>query len=212
MDRLSIFLADDHMILLEGLKSLLAEEFDLVGTASDGREVLQALTVLNPDIVVLDITMPNLNGIETARVLRKSHPKTKLIILTMHSDTSFVRAAFEAGASGYLLKHSAPKELVAAINFVASGHLYVSPLISDAASAVVPYLATTKRATTELSAREREVLQLLAEGKVRKEIAAILDISVKTVEFHRHRINEKLGVHTVAELTAYAIRHGIVSG
>jgi len=205
-------LADDHTILVEGLKALLAPEFDVVATAGNGRAVLEAAKEYQPDIILLDISMPGLNGIEAARRLKQSNPDAKLIILTMHGDLSFVRAAFEAGASGYVLKQSAATELVTALHEVDNGRRYVSSLILERlGTETLTFQRRPTKISGDLTTRQREVLQLLAEGRVRKEIAEILGVSVKTVEFHKQKITEKLGIHTDAELTAYAIRHGIAS-
>jgi len=207
-----LLLADDHTILLEGLQALLAPEFEVVATAADGRAVLEAAKKHQPDLILLDISMPGLNGIEAARRLHQSNPGAKLIILTMHADLSFVRAAFEAGVSGYVLKQSAATELVAALHDVDSGRSYISLLIQKRlGTEMPPYLRRPKKLCADLTPRQREVLQLLAEGRVRKEIAQILGVSVKTVEFHKQKLTEKLGIHTDAALTAYAIRHGIAS-
>jgi DNA-binding NarL/FixJ family response regulator len=207
-----LLLADDHTILVEGLKSLLAPEFDVVATAADGRAVLEAAGKHRPDIILLDISMPGLNGIEAARRLVQADPAAKLIILTMHADLSFVSAAFEAGVSGYVLKQSAATELVTALHDVEKGRRYVSLLIQKRLGAGAhAFLRRSKKLTADLTSRQREVLQLLAEGRVRKEIAQLLGVSVKTVEFHKQKITEKLGIHTDAALTAYAIRHGIAS-
>jgi DNA-binding NarL/FixJ family response regulator len=212
MRRPQLLLADDHNILVEGLKALLAPEFEVVATAGDGREVLEAAEKHRPDLILLDISMPGLNGIEATRRLRQSNPDAKMIILTMHADLSYVSAAFAAGASGYVLKQSAPTELVAALHEVESGRLYVSSLIQQRLGTEMPaFLRQPKNRSADLTSRQREVLQLLAEGRVRKEIAQILGVSVKTVEFHKQKITEKLGIHTDAALTAYAIRHGIAS-
>ena len=212
MKKPRLLLADDHTILLEGLKALLAPEFDVVATASHGRAVLEAAQKVQPDLILLDISMPGLNGIETARRLRQSNPRARLIMLTMHADLSFVRASFEAGVSGYVLKQSAATELLTALHEAGKGRRYISPLIQKRLGTEMPdFLRRPKKRTGDLTPRQREVLQLLAEGRVRKEIAQILGTSVKTVEYHRQRITEKLGIHTSAELTAYAIRHGIVS-
>ena len=212
MTKLRLLLADDHTILLEGLKALLAPEFDVVATASDGREVLKAAEKYKPDIVLLDISMPGLNGIGAARRLKQSSPETKVVILTMHGDLSFVSAAFEAGASGYVLKQSAATELVTALHDVGSGRRYVSLLIQKRLGTGTPaFLRRPKKLTADLTSRQREVLQLVAEGRVRKEIAQILGVSVKTVEFHKQKLSEKLDIHSDAALTAYAIRHGIAS-
>jgi DNA-binding NarL/FixJ family response regulator len=211
LKKLRLLLADDHTILLEGLKALLAPEFEVVATTADGRAVLDAAERHQPDLILLDISMPGLNGIEAARRLKQSNPDAKLIILTMHADLSFVSAAFEAGASGYVLKHSAPTELLAALRDVDSGRCYVSTLIRRRLGTAIPAFLRTPKFSADLTSRQREVLQLLAEGRVRKEIAQILGVSVKTVEFHKWKITEKLGIHTDAELTAYAIRNGIAS-
>jgi len=208
-----LLLADDHTILVEGLKALLASEFEVVATASDGRAVLEAAEKHRPDIILLDISMPGLNGIEAARRLKESNTDAKLIILTMHADLSFVSAAFEAGVSGYVLKQSAATELVKALHDVENGHRYISLLIQKRLGTQLPvFLRRSKQLSADLTSRQREVLQLVAEGRVRKEIAQILGVSVKTVEFHKQKIAEKLGIHTDAALTAYAIRHGIASG
>jgi DNA-binding NarL/FixJ family response regulator len=212
MKKSRLLLADDHTILVEGLKALLAPEFDVVATAGDGRAVLEAAKEYQPDIVLLDISMPGLNGIEAARRLKQSSPDAKLIILTMHGDLSFVRAAFEAGACGYVLKQSAATELVTALREVDTGRRYISSLILERlGTETLTFLRRPAKLSGDLTSRQREVLQLLAEGRVRKEIAEILGVSVKTVEFHKQKITEKLGIHTDAELTAYAIRHGIAS-
>jgi DNA-binding NarL/FixJ family response regulator len=212
MTKPRLLLADDHTILVEGLKALLAPEFEVVATAGDGRAVLEAAEKYRPDLILLDISMPAMNGIEAARRLKRSNPGAKVIILTMHGDLSFVKAAFDAGVSGYVLKHSAATELVTALHGVASGRRYISSLIQKRLGAETPsFLRQPKRLSADLTSRQREVLQLVAEGRVRKEIAQILGVSVKTVEFHKQKITEKLGIHTDAGLTAYAIRHGIAS-
>ena len=212
MKKPRLLLADDHTILVEGLKALLAPEFEVVATAGDGRAVLEAAKEYQPDIILLDISMPGLNGIEAARRLKQSSLDAKLIILTMHGDHSFVRAAFEAGACGYVLKQSAATELVTALREVDTGRRYIRSLILERlGTETLTFLRRPAKLSGDLTTRQREVLQLLAEGRVRKEIAEILGVSVKTVEFHKQKITEKLGIHTDAELTAYAIRHGIAS-
>jgi DNA-binding NarL/FixJ family response regulator len=212
MKKLRLLLADDHTILLEGLKALLAPEFEVVATAGDGRAVLQAAEKHQPDLILLDISMPGLNGIEAARRLKHSNPDAKLIILTMHGDLSYVSAAIDAGVSGYVLKQSAATELVTALHDVAAGRRYISSLIRKRLGTEMPtFLRRPKKLSGDLTSRQREVLQLVAEGRVRKEIAQALGVSVKTVEFHKQKISEKLGIHTDAALTAYAIRHGIAS-
>jgi DNA-binding NarL/FixJ family response regulator len=212
MNKPRLLIADDHTILLEGLKALLAPEFEVVATASDGRAVLEAAEKHRPDVILLDISMPGLNGIEAARRLKQSNPDSKLIILTMHGDLSFVSAAFEAGASGYVLKQSAASELVTALHDVGSGRRYISSAIQQRLGTETPaFLRRSKKLSADLTSRQREVLQLVAEGRARKEIAEILGVSIKTVEFHKQKITEKLGLHTDAALTAYAIRQGIAS-
>jgi DNA-binding NarL/FixJ family response regulator len=212
MNKPRLLIADDHTILLEGLKALLAPEFEVVATAGDGRAVLEAAEKYRPDAILLDISMPGMNGIEAARHLKQSNPDSRLIILTMHGDLSFVSAAFEAGASAYVLKQSAASELVTALHDVESGRRYISAAIQERLGTEIPaFLRRSKRVSADLTSRQREVLQLVAEGRARKEIADILDVSIKTVEFHKQKITEKLGLHTDAALTAYAIRHGIAS-
>ena len=213
MKKPRLLLADDHTILLEGLKALLAPEFDVVATVTDGRAVLEAARTLRPDLIVLDISMPGLNGIEAARQLRQSNPDAKLLTLTMHADRSFVQAAFEAGVSGYVLKQSAAKELLTALHDIERGRRYLSaPIREQFAALPVNFWEQTTSMAADLTPRQREVLQLLAEGKARKEVAQILGVSVKTVEFHREQIGKRLGIHTNAELIAYAIRNGISHG
>ena len=201
MRRPSVLLADDHTIVLEGLRGLLEPEFDLVGTVSDGRALLTAAEKLRPDVIVIDISMPLLNGIEAARQLKKAHADTKIIFLTMHDDATYATRAMEAGASGYVLKHSAASELVKAIREALEGKEHFAP----------DYARTTLRgkAALELTPRQREVLQLVAEGRSAKEIASVLNISARTVEFHKYRMMEDLGLHTNADLIQYAIKHGI---
>jgi DNA-binding NarL/FixJ family response regulator len=211
MKRPRILLADDHTILLEGLKGLLGAEFELVGTVEDGRALVAAAEQLNPDIILLDISMPLLNGIEAGRQIKKLLPKVKLIYLTMHCDVSFVRKALQVGASGYLLKRSASVELAQAIHSVLDGQLYITPMIrSEVMHALIESQSRPAKFSSKLTPRQREVLQLVAEGRSAKEIAHILGLSVKTVEFHKQRIMEELGVRSTAELTKYAVKHGIV--
>lgn len=207
-----VLLADDHTIFLEGLKTLLEDDFELVGTVEDGRAVLDAAGTLNPDVILLDISMPLLNGIEAARRLRKAGAKSKVIFLTMHADTRFVKEAFRVGASGYLLKRSASSELVAAIREVLDGRFYVTPLITrDVMHSLLDASTRQESFSTRLTDRQREVLQLVAEGRSLKEIANILEVSVKTVEYHKRCIMDELGLRTTAELTRYAVKHGIAS-
>jgi len=211
MKKARVLLADDHGIVVEGLKSLLEPEFELVGAVQDGRALLEAAEQLRPDVIVADISMPMLNGIEALRQLRKKDKKVKVVFLTMHPDVTYAASAFEAGASGYVLKHSAPSELVTAIHEALKGHTYVTPMIAGELMGAYRDGSTKKAAGTELTSRQRDVLQLLAEGKSAKEIAHILNISTRTVEFHKYRMMEDLGIKTVAELVRFAVKHGVVA-
>ncbi len=207
--RARILLADDHSLVAAGLCKLLESEFELVGTVGDGRALVAAAKKERPDVVLLDISMPLLNGVEAARQLQAALPASKLIFVTVHSDSPYVVEAFRAGASGYLLKRSAASELVTAIREVLAGNLYVTPLIGKGALEGILKVAEKRRPL--LSARQREVLQLVAEGHSAKEIAQILRISPKTVEFHKSWIMKKLDLHSTAELTRYALEHGIAN-
>ena len=212
MKKARLILADDHTLVLEGLKRILESEFDLAGVAENGRDVLRLAAELKPDIVLLDISMPLLNGIDTARQLLKTMPQVKVIFVTMHADSDYVAEAFRSGASGYLLKRSAASELVVAIHEVMKGPYYVTPLVTrEALSPLFGGAPEPKKLTTTLTTRQREVLQLVAEGRSVKEIAAILKVSSKTVEFHKSALMDRLDIHTTAELTRYAIGHGLVA-
>jgi two-component system response regulator NreC len=210
-----IILAEDHRITREGLVNLLQErpDMEVVGEAENGREAVRLARELSPDLVIMDVTMPDLNGIDATRIITTGSNNTKVIALSMYSDKQFVQGMIQAGASGYLLKDCAFEELVSAIKAVIQGDTYLSPGI--AGIVVQDYLTklTTDRssADTVLTNREREVLQLIAEGNSTKEIAARLTVSVKTVETHRRQIMEKLGIFSIAELTKYAIREGLTS-
>jgi DNA-binding NarL/FixJ family response regulator len=210
MSRVKILLADDHVMIVQALEHLLRLEFDVVGTVSDGRALLQAADQLKPDVVVVDIGMPLLNGLDAAEQLKALHPAIKVIVLTQNREPRFAVEAFRRRASGYLLKDSAASELTQAIHEAMRGRSYVSPAI---AKGMIDETATTREfpvPVRDLSGREREVLQLLAEGKSMKEVAAVLDISPRTVEFHKYRIMELLGVKTNAELVQQAIRLGLI--
>jgi DNA-binding NarL/FixJ family response regulator len=205
-----LLIADDHKIFAEGLKRLLNADFDIVGVVEDGRELVAAAEKLRPDVMVVDISMPMLNGIEAVRQIKKVHPEIKVVFLTMHPDVDYAASAFKAGASGYVLKHSAPDELVTAIREGLKGRTYVTPLI--AGKLLHSYESGSHSEVDKvlsLSSRQREVLQLLAEGRSAKEIAAILNISSKTVEYHKYRMMEDLGIKTAAELVRYAVKQGI---
>ncbi len=211
MKKPRILLADDHKIVVEGLRSLLEAEFELVGAAADGRQLLEMAERTHPDVVVADISMPLLNGIDAARKLREAQPELKIVILTMHPDVVYASRALEAGASAYVLKHSAPDELVAAIHEALRGGTYISPALRNAA--LEEWLDPSRRhakPTLELTGRQKEVLQLLAEGRSAKEIGAILDISPRTVETHKYKMMDDLGVKTVAQLVQHALKHGLV--
>ncbi len=210
MKRPRILLADDHTLIVEALRRLLETEFDVVGTVSDGRALLKAAAQLKPDLAVVDIGMPLLNGLDAGERLKALRPEIKLIYLTQNRDPRCAAEAFRRNASGYVLKNSAPSELSTAIREALRDRRYVSPLLAKGMSSSVLAPDPRERPPQELSLREREVLQLLAEGKSMKEVAGILDISPRTVEFHKYRIREILGVKTNAELIQYAIQQGLV--
>jgi DNA-binding NarL/FixJ family response regulator len=206
-------LADDHTLLLDGIRMLLEPEFELVGCVEDGQALLTAAMESKPDVILLDISMPVLNGIDAAHQLRKILPSAKLIFVTMHADADFVTEAFRAGAAGYLLKRSAASELLTAIREVLKGNHYVSPLVTR--NALDLFISSAKtggsKLADRLTPRQREVLQLVAEGRSRKEIASALSISVKTVEFHKATLMRELNLRTVADFTLYAIEHGMIA-
>ena len=207
-----LLIADDHTLLLDGFRLMLEPEFEIVGAVEDGRALLSAAVELKPDLILLDISMPLLNGIDAASQLRKLVPSAKLIFVTMHADPDFVMEAFRAGAAGYLLKSSAAAELVNAIREVVKGHHYMSPLVARETMDLL--LSSSKqpgRLSDRLTHRQREILQLVAEGRSRKEIASMLNITVKTVEFHKSALMRDLDLHNVADLTRYSIEHGLIS-
>jgi DNA-binding NarL/FixJ family response regulator len=212
MTRARVLLADDHTIVAEGIASLLEPEYELVGRVENGRDLVRAADELSPDVIVTDISMPLLNGIEALRQLKQANPDVRVVFLTVHADISYVTEAFRAGASGYVLKQSAAEELRSAIRAVHEGKTYVTPLVAtDRLDDLLGAEEQVESLAVVLTQREREVLQLLAEGRSVKEIAAVLAISPRTVEFHKYNVMEKLGLRTTAELTQYAIKHGIVS-
>jgi DNA-binding NarL/FixJ family response regulator len=204
-----ILLADDHRIVAEGLQRLLAPEFTVAEIVDDGRMLLASNLRLKPDVVITDISMPNLNGIEAIREMKRNIPDVRVIVLTMHSDMNYVTEAFEAGANGYVLKSAAASELADAIRAVMRGQRYLTSALESKLGSALQACGT--KPWKGLSPRERQVLQLLAEGRIAKEIGAILGVSKKTAEFHKYRLMEKLGLRTVAELARYAAKHGIVS-
>ena len=212
MKKPRVLLADDHKIVIEGLKNLLRDEFEIVGSVEDGRALVEQASTLYPDVIVADISMPQLNGIEAARQIKKTDKNIKIVFLTMHPDATYAANAFEAGASGFVLKHSASSELIRAIHEAIKGRTYVTPLIAgDLIHTYQEGGSPEKNLFKKMSPRQREVLQLLAEGKSAKEIASILNISTRTVEFHKYRMMEQLNIKTSAELVRYAIKHGIIS-
>ena len=212
MKKPRVLLADDHSLILAGLRKLVEGECEVVGTVEDGRTLVEAAQTLRPDLILLDISMPLLNGLEAARQLRTLVPGSKLIFLTMHASPTYATEAFQAGASGYILKHSAAEELSQAIKSVLQGRHYLTPLLTKEVMDSVLTPSTGERGkATALTSRQREVLQLVAEGKGTKEIATILSLSVKTVEFHKARLMQQLDLHTIADLTKYAITQGVTS-
>lgn len=203
-----VLLADDHRMVAEGLKSLLTEEFELVGIVEDGRAMVKAARDLKPDVIVADISMPHLNGIEALVQLRQIDPKVRVVFLTMHRDTAYARRALQAGALGFVLKHSAPAELVLAVRAALQGRTFIAP---DLAAELLR--STAKKETdpaAALTLRQREILKMLAEGQSAKRIAVALNLSARTVEDHKYRLMETLGIENSAELIHFAIKHGLV--
>ena len=206
-----VLLADDHTMLLDAFQRLLEPACEIVGTASDGRALIELAAKTNPEIVILDIAMPRLNGIEAAAQLRRKLPGVKIIFLTVNQDPDVAAEAIRRGASAFLLKSSASAELLSAITLALSGKTYITPLITKGKPLGV-FLGDSNRPSAEkLTARQREVLQLLAEGKQMKEAAAILKLTPRTIAFHKYEIMEQLGLKTGAELVQYAVEHHIVS-
>jgi two-component system response regulator NreC len=204
-----VVLADDHILVRQGLRSLLEREgFQIIAEASNGQEALRFAQTLKPDIAVMDITMPILNGLEAARQMSLPSPKTKIILLTQHNEEQYVSEALEAGVKGYVLKSQVASDLVQAIRQVSRGEVYLSPGVSGAV--MDAYRSKSEKPRDPLTTRERQVLQLIAEGKSTKEVAVVLGISVKTAESHRTRLMQKLDIHETASLVLYAVRRGIV--
>jgi DNA-binding NarL/FixJ family response regulator len=207
-----IILADDHEIVLDGLRRILEPEFEIVATAADGRELVAAIERLRPEVAVADISMPGLNGLDALRHCQNPHLRTPFVFLTANPDVGLATQAFRLGASGYVLKHAAAEELVVAIREALGGHTYITPRIAnEVLQSLMTNPSDTAKHGSGLTGREREVLQLLAEGKIMKEIAAILNVSPRTVEFHRNNLAVKTGLRTTAELARYAARLGLVS-
>jgi two-component system response regulator NreC len=204
-----VLLADDHLLVRQGLKALLEREgFRVINEASDGQEATQIATKEQPDVAILDIGMPLLNGIDASREVCKGSPKTKAILLTQHDENQYVTEALRAGIKGYVLKNQAANDLVHAIREVCKGGIYLSPSISRAV--VDAFLSKSELSAESLTARERQVIQLIGEGKSTRDIASLLGISVKTAESHRARLMQKLDIHEIASLVRYAIRRGFV--
>lgn len=207
---IKILLADDHALVRQGLRFILEaqDDMEIVGQAGNGNEAVEMAEKLKPDVVVMDVAMPGLNGVEATRRLSGSLPRTRVLALSMHKDAVYVREILRAGARGYLLKDSGDADLIAAVRAVAKGEGYISPAVSDAV------LSDYRKHVTDpldlLTSREREVLQLIAEGKTNKEIATDLNLSVYTVEAHRGRIMEKLNLHSTGELVRFALRNGLI--
>lgn len=212
MNKPTILLADDHALIIEGFRRILEGQYSLADTVSDGRALIESAKALQPDIVILDISMPLLNGIDAAAQIKKASPHTKLVFVTMHADTEYVRSAFEAGASAYVLKRSAVDELEQAIRAVLAGHSYITPLITrDLVEVFLSKSPDRAGGGNSLTARQREVLQLLTEGRTAKDIANVLKISPRTVEFHKGQMMEQLNLQSTADLIKYAFTHGIAS-
>ena len=210
MRKARVLLADDHRLLVEAFEKLLQPDFEVVGTVSDGRALLTAARELKPDVIVLDISMPLLNGMVAAERLKKMMPEVKLVFLTVNEDAGFASEAMRIGASGYLLKSSAASELFHAIEVALEGRTYVTPLIMQDMVTSLANGRQPNEASAKLTTRQREVLQLLAEGHTMKEVATILGLSPRTIAFHKYRIMEKLNLKTNANLFQFAIKHGII--
>jgi DNA-binding NarL/FixJ family response regulator len=209
--KVRVLLADDHVVVAHGLSELLKDSFDLVGVVHDGRALLETAERLRPDVVVTDISMPGLNGLDAIRQLRARNPGIKAVVLTMHADTATAVSAFRAGARGFVLKVSPEEEFITAIDQVSKGFAYVSPLVAkDLIDVLLEAGAPAKEDTPRLTPRQREVLQLIAEGRTMKEVASILKISPRTAESHKYEIMQTLGLDTTAALVQYAIREKLI--
>ncbi len=208
-----LLMADDHSIMLAGLRKLVEGTCEVVGAVEDGRALVEAAERLRPDLILIDISMPLLNGMDAARQIKKSVPDAKLIFLTMHASPVFATEALQTGACGYLLKQSAASELPLAIDTVLKGQIYLTPTITKPVlhSMVKPKPTELRKSLMDLTPRQREVLQLLAEGKSPKDIAVLLNLSIKTVEFHKTRLMEQLDLHSTLALAKFAIAEGLVS-
>ena len=211
MPRVRILLADDHTLFCNLLRDLLEPEYEVVGSVSDGRELLKAAGALDPDVVLVDIGMPSINGLDAGRRLKQANPKMKLIYLTMNNNVEYAREALQAGASGFILKNSKSSELLRAIRDALKGVSYMAPEIRQAMNEIFVRDPKAVERPQHLTDRQREVLQMLAEGRSLREIAVLLKISYRTVRFHKVRIMEELGISKNAELVKYAMKHGMIS-
>jgi DNA-binding NarL/FixJ family response regulator len=209
MGRPRVLLADDHELLLGAFEKLLSPDCEIVGQVTDGRALVEAAAKLKPDVIVLDISMPQLNGLDAGRRIKQGHRDVKLVFLTMNEDSDLAAEAFRAGASAYLLKRSAASELATAIREVMQGRSYVTPLMTEGLVGSLLHVEETP-SSHELTSRQREVLQLLAEGNSMKEVAAVLKLTPRTVAFHKYQMMEQLHIKSTAELIRYAVRHHIV--
>lgn len=211
MPRTRVLLAEDHTVVAEGLQALLKDAFELAGAAHDGRELVKLAAELRPDVIVTDVTMPLLNGLEAIRQIKAKQPGAKIVVLTMHRDTEMAVEAIRAGATGYMLKVSPSEELITAIKEVARGRVYVTTLLSkDLITLLMEAGSKPEAEGSRLTARQREVLQLVAEGRTMKEVATALQISPRTAESHKYDIMQALGVDTTAELVQYAVRNKLI--
>lgn len=211
MKRPRLVLADDHRLVAEGVKALLADELDLLALVDDGEALVEAVRTLKPDVVVADITMPRLNGFEALEQIRAEDPGVRLVFLTMHPEVGYVRRALEAGALGYVLKHSAPAELLTAIRAALDGRTYLSPALAQALSRAPQHSASSRRADGFVTPRQRQILQHLAQGRSAKEIARALGISPRTVEYHKNQMMEAQGFSTTVQLVGWAAGQGLVA-
>jgi DNA-binding NarL/FixJ family response regulator len=209
MSKPRVIIADDHTMLVEAFEKLLAPECDVVAKVADGRALLTAVNELKPDVVVLDLSMPLLNGLDAARQIKQTHPSVRLVFVTMNEDPDLAAQAFRIGGAAYLLKRSAGSELLTAIREAMRHRSYVTPLVTEGMLGSLMH-AQSEPSTPQLTARQREVLQLLAEGKSMKEVASILNVAPRTVAFHKYRMMEQLKIKTNAELIQYAIRHHVI--
>jgi len=207
MKPIRLLIGDDHVMFAQGLESLLRDEFELVGAAGNGEELVEMTLRLDPDVILVDISMPVLNGFDAVRRIKKSSSETRIIFLTMHDDATLLSEAFRCGASGYVLKQAAGEELINAIREVANGSTYVSPLLTDLPAQPV----TLQTQKTTITPRQREVLELISRGLTMKEIASQLNISTRTAESHKYEMMQTLGVETTAELIRYSLRLGLIS-